>query len=69
MPGHAIRRRAAIGAIAALSIRLPEDDLEEALAIVAAAMAKIHGGRWRAHVDHVAGFILIGPQTDPTPSS
>jgi hypothetical protein len=27
---------------------------------LAKAMARLHGGRWTAHVDHDTGFILIG---------
>jgi hypothetical protein len=35
-----------------------------ALKTVVKAMAQIHGGLWDAHVDHVAGFILIRPSMD-----
>lgn len=36
---------------------------------LAAAMAAIHGGLWKAVVDHEAGFILIRPVLDQLPLS
>ena len=29
---------------------------------IAVAMALLHGGDWRAEVDHQTGFVLIAPQ-------
>jgi hypothetical protein len=29
---------------------------------LASAVARLHGGRWTAHVDHDTGFILIRPR-------
>lgn len=76
MPGQTVNRRAAIGAIAAFALPLAalgDGDayatIEQALAIVTMAMVRLHGGQWHAHIDHIAGFILIGPRTDPAPSA
>lgn len=34
---------------------------------LAEKMAQIHGGQWRAVVDHEAGFIVIKPRPRPNP--
>jgi hypothetical protein len=35
--------------------------------LLAEKMADLHGGEWRAIVDHDAGFILIKPRPRPNP--
>lgn len=67
-----VKRRIVLGALAGFvtpSGDLPVENtyrrIAEALGVLSAAMAEVHGGQWSAHVDHDAGFILISPQRVP----
>lgn len=37
------------------------ESIDAAARALADAMARLHGGRWRAHVDHNTGFVLVQP--------
>lgn len=48
-------------------LELPERAISSDAQDLAAAMAALHGGLWKAVVDHEAGFILIRPVLDQLP--
>lgn len=41
--------------------------VESAAELIQAAMTNIHGGTWRAKVDHNTGFVLITPEPSDDP--
>jgi hypothetical protein len=61
------RRRAFLGAlaaavplpVAAASIVTTRESADRSAAALADAMARLHGGKCHAHIDHKHGFILI----------
>jgi hypothetical protein len=62
------QRRAILGALAATAVPAPaaaasivtsRESAEQSAAALTDAMARLHGGKWRAHIDHENGFILI----------
>ena len=58
LPGVALQPTAAM--LATVAIDSAADQL-------AAAMAVLHGGQWKARVDHDAGFVLIVPLPEKPP--
>jgi len=42
---------------------------EQRAQALADAMAAVHGGRWRAIVDHQAGFVIVQPEVNRGPES
>jgi hypothetical protein len=44
----------------------PETTVKRKAAEIAIAMALLHGGDWRAEIDHQAGFVLVAPQLPPS---
>jgi hypothetical protein len=62
------QRRAFLGALAATAVPVPaaaasiatsRESADQSAAALTDAMARLHGGRWKAHIDHENGFILI----------
>ncbi|MPZ31455.1 MAG: hypothetical protein GEV13_10735 [Rhodospirillales bacterium] len=52
----------AAGAALAAPAKADAASIKRAVDDLTAAMAELHGGRWKAHVDHDTGFILIQPR-------
>ena len=61
-------RRAFLGSLAATAVPMPtaaasivtsRESADQSAAALTDAMARLHGGKWRAHIDHENGFILI----------
>lgn len=39
----------------------PQTRVERAAAVIASAMTEIHGGEWRAQIDHQAKIVAVVP--------
>lgn len=60
--GEATIERLRALAVNAWSLEDPVLRIEREAASIAREMAKLHGGRWRVQIDHLAGLVLVVKQ-------